>query len=207
MIPMEGSKSCFELRIHRKIAGSRLGLTSQNQKTKTQIKMNFPTTAYDIALLAATLLCTTVFAVVLVFNIVVMPGIAKFDDHKFLQAFQFIDGIIQNNEPTFTTFWMGSIAALLVVLIFNIVREDRDVWVFVAAGLYGIGQVMTFTINIPRNNRVKMLDIVSLSIEEAKTERLYFERVWNQTNLARTVLFGVSSIIVALLLHSSGVSD
>lgn len=169
-----------------------------------QIQMNFPATVYGIALLASTLLCTTVFGVVLVFYIVVMPGIAKFDDGNYLRAFQFIDGIIQNSEPTFVTCWMGSIVAALVVFIVNIFQESHhDPLAFVAVALYGIGQVATFTINIPRNNRVKMLDIDSLTAEEKNSERLYFEGVWNRTNLVRTVLFGVSSVMFALLLHDN----
>mgnify|MGYP000408645177 CR=1 FL=1 len=46
-------------------------------------------------------------AVVVVFAIVVMPGIATLDDLAFLRAFKAIDRVIQDNQPVFMIVWGG----------------------------------------------------------------------------------------------------
>ena len=68
----------------------------------------------EISLISSALLCSLVAGITLVFAIVVMPGISKFEDKEFLKAFQLIDGVIQNNQPLFLLFWLGSIISVPV---------------------------------------------------------------------------------------------
>ena len=85
--------------------------------------------SFEVVLYLSTLLVTIVFAWLLVFAIVIMPGIAKLDDDGgYLRTFQVIDGVIQKNQPIFVTIWIGSIIALVTfnVLVFTQLGNDND---------------------------------------------------------------------------------
>ena len=53
----------------------------------------------ELSLISSAFLCSLITGFILIFAIVVMPGISRFEDKEFLKAFQLIDGIIQNNQP------------------------------------------------------------------------------------------------------------
>lgn len=159
-------------------------------------------TLFQGSLLASNFLTATVFGELLIFHVVVMPGIAQLDDTAFLRAFQVIDGVIQKNEPTFVSFWIGSVIAVITTAVLGIKELEGGKLVALLAGTaaYLIGQVTTFTINVPRNNRVKRLDIASLDGKMAKAERCFFEPTWNRWNAFRTFLFGFVSLDLLTLL-------
>merc|ERR1712226_1685901 len=128
----------------------------------------------QISLLIAALLCSLVFGWVLLFHIVVMPGIAKLDDGGFLRAFQVMDGVIQQGQPVLLT---------------------------VAAVIDVATQISTMTQNVPLNNRVKELDLSNMEYDQKRLEREQFEEPWNRWNLARTIgLAFVSAYLLVLLL-------
>lgn len=164
--------------------------------------------AFQIFLLLSALLCTLVFGFLLVFDIVIMPGIGKLDDGGFLRAFQLIDGMIQDNQPVFVFIWVTSVLALITTMGLG-ASEYKDgarlIWMVVATAAYLIGQVTTFTINVPMNNRLQTLNIATLDYSTLKVERERFEVPWNSWNRFRTVLFGFTSgyLLVALLLEES----
>lgn len=164
--------------------------------------MNVTPKLFQASLLTSNFLCTTVFGEMLVFHSVIMPGIAKLDDGGFLRTFQVIDGIIQNNEPTFVSFWIGSIVSLIMTAVLGLKEFEGGKLVALIVGTvaYLAGQVSTFTINVPRNNRVKMLDIDSLDDFSKMRERAFFEPTWNKWNSFRTVLFGLTSLDLLILL-------
>ena len=170
----------------------------------------------DFILLLSTFLCTSCFGMVLIFSIVIMPGLSHLDDGLYLQVFQAIDGIIQKGQPLFGLFWLGSIVLLLTLavgmIILTTTKDDYDdkrditrlILVLVATGAYLIGQFTTFTINIPLNNRVQTLeDLESMDGPTQRLERDNFELRWNGANRIRTILFGISSLLLqfTLLLH------
>lgn len=158
-------------------------------------------TAYQVSLLFSTFLCTTVFGFLLIFSIVIMPGISQLSDANFLRAFQVIDGVIQENQPIFVLTWIGSVLVLLLTtgLAFAIqasAAKASKARIFVAAMLYVLGQIITVSANIPRNNRVKTLNISQLDDDSLAFERGYFELPWRKWNTARTVLCMVSSLLL-----------
>mmetsp|Transcript_27757 Transcript_27757/g.81500 ORF Transcript_27757/g.81500 Transcript_27757/m.81500 type:complete len:174 (-) Transcript_27757:108-629(-) len=163
---------------------------------------------FKIFLLITAFLCTVVFGKMLVFQTVVMPGIAKLDDGAYLRAFQVIDGIIQGNEPIFVFFWFGSVISIVSTCIYGIVLDASGdnflatpelIGLSVATLAWLVCQWTTITINVPRNNRVKVLDLVQM-VEEKAYEREYFEATWLKWHLFRTVLFGLVSIFLLVLL-------
>ena len=172
-------------------------------------------------------LTTMVFGQMLLFCTVIMPGIGILEDAAFLRAFQVMDHRIQQNEPFFTITWVGSILSTLMtawkgwqdfsanaVVNATIITSPTvslsslpRVGLLVATVLYMAGQVITFTQNIPLNNRVKGLDLSSSNIAQQRKwaqERSLFETKWNRWNLIRTVLFGVASSLYTVLLLSLG---
>ncbi len=164
--------------------------------------MSATANAFHISLLVATLLVTLVCGVALIFAIVIMPGIGNLENGEFLRAFQAIDGIIQNIEPVFVFIWIGSIAMILLTAGLGLAELDgpNKAMIVTATMLYLSGQITTFTINVPLNNRVKILDIKHLDEMSKVHERNAFEPKWNRWNTFRTFTFGATSIYLLVLL-------
>lgn len=156
---------------------------------------------FPIVLISATLLCTLVAGFILLFAIVVMPGIGTLSDREFLRAFQVIDGVIQNNQPIFLFVWVGSTLALITAAILGIweLEEANRVILIAATLVYLVGvQLPTITVNIPLNNRVQALDLETGNESSYEMERRQFEPRWNRWNVLRTVF---ACLISVLLLH------
>ena len=152
-----------------------------------------------VVLILATLLCTLVAGFVLLFAIVVMPGIGTLPNREFLRAFQVIDNVIQNNQPLFIFIWIGSTAALVVATALGVWQLEGTgrILIIVAATAYLVGvQLPTFTINIPLNNRVQTLNLDTLDESSQVTERRYFETRWNRWNSVRTVFACLTSVLL-----------
>lgn len=157
----------------------------------------------EIALIAATFLCSIVAGLVFAFAVVVMPGIKTLPDRDFIRAFQVIDQVIQNNQPVFMLAWVGSALSLLVTAGFGIAQltGSARVMLILATAIYILAvQIPTITINIPLNNRLQTLDVENMSEEALKTARSDFEPRWNRWNTIRTVFACLVTIILLSLL-------
>ena len=85
-----------------------------------------------------------------------MTGIGILSDRGFLQAFQVIDKVIQNNQAIFVFIWIGSVVTLVVATalgVWQLEGTGRILIVIAAVAYLGGAQLPTFTINIPLNNR------------------------------------------------------
>jgi uncharacterized membrane protein len=159
---------------------------------------------FPVLLLLATLLCSLVAGFVLLFAIVVMPGIGTLPNREFLQAFQVIDKVIQNNQPLFIFIWIGSAVALLVAAALGIWQPEgvSRILIIVATFVLIAGvQVPTLSINIPLNNRVQTLNLDTLDEESLANERLHFEHRWNRWNIIRTAFACVASVLLLLVVR------
>ncbi|MEM8860977.1 MAG: DUF1772 domain-containing protein [Chloroflexota bacterium] len=163
----------------------------------------FGLSVFQFILSLAILLCTLATGFVLMFAIVVMPGISGMADKEYLNAFQKIDGIIQNFQPVFMGIWLSSALAAMTVIVLAFLQLDglaRGL-AMCAAGIYLLGvQLPTFMVNIPLNNRVHGLDIESLDQQAAQLERQNFEGPWNRWNNIRSALGVVSATLMIYLL-------
>ena len=150
----------------------------------------------ELSLISSAFLCSLVTGFTLIFAVVVMPGISRFEDKEFLKAFQLIDGIIQNNQPIFLLIWIGSILSVLVTLFSSIkvLGLQDSVMIISVCCIYLFGvQGITIKIHLPLNRRVKNLDINNLDKENLNKERNNFENKWNYFNKIRTgIAFCVS---------------
>ena len=158
---------------------------------------------FQIVLGAAIFLSTLAMGLVLVFAIVVMPGIGTLNDHQFLRSFQVIDRVIQQNQPIFITVWLGAAISVIVAAIMGLTRLDGIALglLLTAAVIYIVGvQLPTFIVNIPLNNRIQTLEIDDLDAKSARSERERFEARWNRWNGIRTILGSLSSLLLIYLL-------
>ena len=153
----------------------------------------------ELSLISSAFLCSLVTGFTLIFAVVVMPGISRFEDKEFLKAFQLIDGIIQNNQPIFLLIWIGSILSVLVTLFSSIkvLGLQDSVMIISVCCIYLFGvQGITIKIHLPLNRRVKNLDINNLDKENLNKERNNFENKWNYFNKIRTgIAFCVSLLL------------
>lgn len=167
--------------------------------------------SYQILLVIAALLNNLVFGFVLLFAIVVMPGLSFLpNDLAYLQGFQAIDGIVQNNQPVFILTWIGSLLTLVMWGVFECRRRKKLVTPDVGVALLGlVGHVVTFAGNVPLNNRLHSMDLDNYDDDSLSQERTIFEKPWNLYNNIRTVLFGIVSIylLVKLLLQNPASDD
>lgn len=157
---------------------------------------------FQLSLFLAALLCTLVTGFILIFAIVIMPGIGTLDDREFLHAFQVIDGVIQNNQPIFVLVWLGSVVALVAATALGIGQLEgiARLLIGIAAIVYIIGvQLPTVAINVPLNNRVQTLDVDTLDETAQRAERQRFEPRWNRWNVTRTAFASLASILLLLV--------
>jgi len=158
---------------------------------------------FQIALILAAFLCSLVAGFLIAFAVVVMPGIRSLNDKEFIRAFQVMDRVIQNNQPSFMLLWVGSVIALITSVVFGIGQLDgvgRSLIIF-AALAYIIGvQLPTFTINIPLNNKLQTLDVNAINETAQKEAREEFELRWNRWNSIRAALSSLASALLIFLL-------
>ncbi|MEM8944108.1 MAG: anthrone oxygenase family protein [Planctomycetota bacterium] len=156
---------------------------------------------FQLALIAATFLCTLVAGFLFAFAVVVMPGIKQLGDAEYLRAFQVMDRIIQDNQPLFLTVWVGSAVALFAAAVIG--PQDSgsgDRMVLIAAlVMYLAGvQLPTITINIPLNNKLQALDIANLAGPQLRAARADFESRWNRWNVRRTCVSCAVSLVLII---------
>ena len=158
---------------------------------------------FPLILILSILFCSLVTGLVFGFAVVVMPGIAKLPDREFLLSFQKMDGIIQDNQPLFMLVWVGSIITIVTAIILGIENLDSDqnniLWL--GSGLYLLGvQLPTAVFNIPLNNKLHHMDLMTSEESEIAPFRLHFETKWNRWNRIRTFNAIVSVTILLFLL-------
>ncbi len=157
----------------------------------------------EFVLVLAALLVALVAGLLLIFAVVVMPGLATFDDRSYLRAFKAIDRVIQDSQPVFVLVWGGSILAVVGGAVLAAIQASGSVRVLVlaASGVYLLGvQVSTFVNNIPLNNQIQGHDLDSMDAGELAAARAAFEPQWNRWNQVRAVFAVLSSMafLVAL---------
>ena len=158
---------------------------------------------FQILLIVAALLCSLVAGFLFAFATIVMPGIKQLSDRDFIRAFQVIDGMVQNNQPVFVAVWVGSVVASVAVagLGFGQLEGTQRLLLLAAPLVYIFGvQLSTFTINVPLNNQLQMLNVDAMGETALRTARLRFEPRWNQWNVSRALLASLTSAVLLVLL-------
>lgn len=156
---------------------------------------------FPFVLLSATLLCVLVAGFILLFAIVVMPGIGQLPDREFLRSFQVIDGVIQNNQPLFLIVWIGSALTLTTTAFLSFwVLEGKSFLMVVCAAVVYLTcvQLPTVVVNIPLNNQVQSLNLNATEEATCLKARESFETRWNRWNTIRTIFALLVSVMLLI---------
>ncbi len=160
-------------------------------------------TAFPILLTIATLGCSLVAGITLIFAIVIMPGLETLGDRRFLESFKAIDQVIQGNQPVFMLVWLGSGLTLIATTVIGFRGlTGLDLALLVAAlviYLPGV-QIATAVVNVPLNNRLQEQHLEQLDAEEMRQAVADFAPRWILWNHIRTGLAIISSLLLLVVL-------
>lgn len=135
----------------------------------------------------------------------VTPGIGKLNDLGYLQAFQQMNRAIIN--PIFIVVFMGPLITHIANIFLFKSANPTIFWMILTASLLYIGGLVLVTVfgNVPLNEMIDQVDLLSASPEELKELRDNFETKWNQFHMVRTVTTSLSFalLIVSIVVHSN----
>ncbi len=158
-----------------------------------------------VTLFLSCLTCALVTGFVLTFAVIVMPGLSKLGDKEFIEAFQSMDKIIQNNHPIFLLTWMGSIVSVLGAMVVGVYELGViGCWPLLVIGLvYLIGvQGITVFIHLPLNSALQKIEVNAIDLRPISEQRLLFETRWNYFNRIRTIIaFAVTVALMVMLIN------
>lgn len=129
----------------------------------------------------------------------VTPGIGRLNDLGYLHAFQQMNRAILN--PIFIIVFMGPLLTHVAnIFLFKSANTTLFWLILAAAVIYLVGLVlMTVIGNVPLNEMIDKVDLLSASPEELSELRNKFEVKWNRFHRIRTI---TTSISFALLIAS-----
>lgn len=159
--------------------------------------------AFSFFLIFASLCCSLVAGITLIFATVIMPGLKTLGDRGFLESFKAIDRVIQDSQPVFMLVWLGSGLALIVatVLGFGVLQGIDRALLITALLIYLPGvQITTAVVNVPLNNELQAQDIGQLDDEAIALACDTFEPRWVRWNTVRTWLACLTSVMLLFLL-------
>jgi uncharacterized membrane protein len=117
----------------------------------------------------------------------IMPGLRQTDDRTFVAAFQQIDRAIIN--PWFLTSYLGALVFTLLAATLHLAERVRAVlpWVLAALVLYLAVFIITFVVNVPRNDALKAAGDPDQISDLAEVRERFDEVRWARWNLVRTL--------------------
>jgi uncharacterized membrane protein len=157
-----------------------------------------------LSLLAATILTGLSAGLFYAWSVSVIPGTKNLGDFTYLETMQVINRAILN--PAFFTIFFGSSIMLGTIsiihftdnkLLFGLIVSACVIYLFGTVGVTGLG-------NVPLNNQLDILDLKTLTANELKTFRMFYEQRWNKLHMVRMVFSVIAFLIMtcALLIKS-----
>ena len=154
-------------------------------------------TAEHVVLVAALVSTALASGTFYGWQVSVIPGTRRVDDHAYVKTMQHINLRIINPGflmPSLVTPVLLGAAALLAYRTGN---TRRSASLAAAAVLYVVGMLgVTAGRNVPRNNSLAAVDLDAVSASELAAARLAYERPWNRWHAVRT-LAGVVAFAIA----------
>ncbi|MFD1144826.1 DUF1772 domain-containing protein [Larkinella insperata] len=133
------------------------------------------------------------------FSCAVNLGLGRLSDTNYLTAFQSINRTIQN--PVFFVAFFGAPFFLSLSAWLQYSRPTSvRFWLLAAASLvYWVGAFgVTVLGNIPLNNQLDSLQLLSTSADELARQRAQFEGPWNRLNAVRSVASAAAMVLFIL---------
>ncbi len=126
----------------------------------------------------------------------VTRGLAIVDDVSYVQTFQAINATIRN--PAFAVVFFGPIVMIAAAITANWKTSSQAARFLLVSGfgLYLTCVLITFSGNVPLNNELAELTVVTP--ESAREARLVFEQQWNRLDLWRSLAAGASFVALAV---------
>ncbi|MDE3722159.1 DUF1772 domain-containing protein [Nocardiopsis sp. N85] len=131
------------------------------------------------------------------FSIAVMPGLARTDDRVMIEAMQKINVAIIN--PFFAVVFIGAPAMALAQTVLHWAAGGTEAawWAGAALALMVVTLVVTFAVNVPRNNALDRTGAPARLTDPAAV-RADFEPVWVRWNHLRTLASTAASVCAVL---------
>jgi len=139
------------------------------------------------ALISATITVGIAAGVYALYMFVIMPGLARTDDRTFVGAFQQIDTAIVG--PFLLVFFIGPLGLGAWAAALHFSDADRTVFTLIAAavGLQVVMALITLSVNVPLNNRIKAAGDPSRIGDLAGVRNKFNEHRWVRWNRVRTL--------------------
>ena len=139
------------------------------------------------ALVAATITMGIAAGVYSLYMFVIMPGLAKTDDRTFVGAFQQIDTAIVG--PFLLVFFIGPLGLAAWAAALHAGDTDRTAFALIAGavGLQVVMALITLSVNVPLNNRIKAAGDPSRIGDLASVRHRFNEARWVRWNRVRTL--------------------
>ncbi|MFF8716702.1 DUF1772 domain-containing protein [Streptomyces sp. NPDC015184] len=121
------------------------------------------------------------------YDVSVMPGLARTDDPVYAQAMQNFNEVI-DTSGLFVLVFLGALAVTVAVAVLEYRKGHRKValWAGIAAGLYVVALLVTFSVNIPLNNELAAIGNPVKATDLSIVDK--FKGTWEATNIMRTLL-------------------
>jgi len=153
--------------------------------------------ALTLALLAAVILTGFSAGFFATYEYSVTRALAGVDDTNYVATFQAINSTIRSGE--FGVIFFGSLvaqSAALIVALSQFSSRKVTAYLLLCAFLaYAATLFITFTIHIPLNNALAVVDIKN--VDSAIRGREMFESRWNNFHRLRTATVGISFVLAA----------
>lgn len=137
----------------------------------------------EVVLVITTVTSGLIAGLFFAFSVSVMLALRQVDDRAFVDTMQRVNRLIQNG--VFGLVFMGSLLGSVVVAVIELVGGDpARPAVLVGAALTLLSMVITFTVNIPLNNRLDAAGPVA-RVKDPRAVREAFEGRWVRFNHLR----------------------
>jgi len=135
-------------------------------------------------------------------SVSVIPGTQKVADLSYLETMQSINRAILN--PAFYLIFFGSILFLSISTAYEFHDSKVTFWLLLSSSIfYLVGTVgVTSLGNVPLNNQLDALELVSMSTNKIAEFRKFYESNWNRLHLIRTVFAVVSFLLSTLAIFT-----
>ncbi|QIP82823.1 DUF1772 domain-containing protein [Streptomyces sp. Tu 2975] len=143
-------------------------------------------TAAQPALHAATIAMGLSAGLYFSFDVSVLPGLDRGDDHTYVAAMQNINAAIENGLFGLVFFGAFLATGIAGARLTRIGQRTAAHWTWAALALYTAAVVLTMRINVPLNKRLAAAGLPEAAGELAAL-RDTFKKTWAPSNAARTL--------------------
>lgn len=146
-----------------------------------------PSRTAGILLVISTVTMGLMSGLFFTFDISIMPGLARTHDRVYVEAMQNFNQLI-DNSGLFALVFIAAFGATTAAAVIEFRRGRRSpaLWATVAASLYLVALLITFSVNIPLNMELAQLGDPAKVTDFALVDK--FKGIWETTNIVRTLL-------------------